>query len=165
MLTFCPVVCCSHLPGCTLWCWGSLVSLKFPTVLCYRRHDQGDSGIHGCASFYSVGWTLTVWVSYAYSLTWWAQNSLNVILWVKLDSPMHTGSMWDRKSTHPWINAMDGQSWLSVWSLPQLYLGFLCGLAGKELACNVGDLGWEDPLEKGKATHSSFLAWRIPWTV
>ena len=24
-------------------------------------------------------------------------------------------------------------------------------------------LGWEDPLEKGKATHSSFLAWRIPW--
>ena len=28
----------------------------------------------------------------------------------------------------------------------------------------VGSLGWEDPLEKGKATHSSILAWRIPWT-
>ena len=26
-------------------------------------------------------------------------------------------------------------------------------------------LGWEDPLEKGKATHSSILAWRIPWAV
>ena len=26
-------------------------------------------------------------------------------------------------------------------------------------------LGWEDPLEKGKATHSSILAWRIPRTV
>ena len=26
-------------------------------------------------------------------------------------------------------------------------------------------LGWEDPLEKGKATHFSILAWRIPWTV
>ena len=25
-------------------------------------------------------------------------------------------------------------------------------------------LGWEDPLEKGKATHSSIRAWRIPWT-
>ena len=25
-------------------------------------------------------------------------------------------------------------------------------------------LGWEDPLEKGMATHSSILAWRIPWT-
>ena len=29
----------------------------------------------------------------------------------------------------------------------------------------VRSLGWEDPLEKGKATHSSVLAWRIPWTV
>ena len=29
----------------------------------------------------------------------------------------------------------------------------------------VGSLGWEDPLEKGKATHASILAWRIPSTV
>ena len=29
----------------------------------------------------------------------------------------------------------------------------------------VGSLGWEDPLEKGTATHSSILAWRTPWTV
>ena len=28
----------------------------------------------------------------------------------------------------------------------------------------VRSLGWEDPLEKGMATHSSLLAWRIPWT-
>ena len=28
----------------------------------------------------------------------------------------------------------------------------------------VCSLGWEDPLEKGMATHSSILAWRIPWT-
>ena len=28
----------------------------------------------------------------------------------------------------------------------------------------VQSLGWGDPLEKGKATHSSVLAWRIPWT-
>ena len=28
----------------------------------------------------------------------------------------------------------------------------------------VQSLGWEDPLEKGAATHSSILAWRIPWT-
>ena len=26
-------------------------------------------------------------------------------------------------------------------------------------------LGWKDPLENGKATHSTSLAWRIPWTV
>ena len=29
----------------------------------------------------------------------------------------------------------------------------------------VQSLGLEDPLEKGKATHSRILAWRIPWTV
>ena len=29
----------------------------------------------------------------------------------------------------------------------------------------VQSLGWEDPLEKGMATQSSILAWRIPWTV
>ena len=29
----------------------------------------------------------------------------------------------------------------------------------------VRSLGWEDPLGKGKATHSSILAWRIAWTV
>ena len=29
----------------------------------------------------------------------------------------------------------------------------------------VRSLGWEDPLEKGKGTHSSILAWRIPWTI
>ena len=28
----------------------------------------------------------------------------------------------------------------------------------------VQSLGWEDPLEKGMAAHSSILAWRIPWT-
>ena len=29
----------------------------------------------------------------------------------------------------------------------------------------VQSLGWEDPLENGKAIDSSILAWRIPWTV
>ena len=28
----------------------------------------------------------------------------------------------------------------------------------------IGSLDWEDPLKKGMATHSSILAWRIPWT-
>ena len=27
----------------------------------------------------------------------------------------------------------------------------------------VPSLGWEDPLEKGKATHANIFAWRIPW--
>jgi len=31
-------------------------------------------------------------------------------------------------------------------------------------ATQAGSLGWEDPLEKGMDTHSSVLAWKIPWT-
>ena len=50
-----------------------------------------------------------------------------------------------------------------------VFLGFPGGSAGKESTCNVGDLGsspgLEDPLEKGEATHSSILAWRIPQTI
>ena len=46
---------------------------------------------------------------------------------------------------------------------------FLVASAGKESTCNVEtwvrSLGLEDPLEKGMATHSSILSWRIPWAV
>ena len=46
--------------------------------------------------------------------------------------------------------------------------GFPGGSDSKSSACSVGDpgltLGWEDPLEEGMATHSSTLAWKIPWT-
>ena len=44
-------------------------------------------------------------------------------------------------------------------------------LVVKNLLPNAGDIrdaalvpGWEDPLEEGMATHSSILAWQIPWT-
>ena len=46
-----------------------------------------------------------------------------------------------------------------------VFLGFACGSAGNESACNAGRLGWGDPLEKEKATHSSILAWKSPWIV
>ena len=58
-------------------------------------------------------------------------------------------SSWDRQ---PWLHT----GWQLVWDPRQ------------PPACNVGDLdsipGWEDPLEKVMATHSSILAWEIPWT-
>ena len=47
-------------------------------------------------------------------------------------------------------------------------MGFPGGWDDKESACNaeelVQSLGWEEPLEKGMATHSGILAWRTPWT-
>ena len=61
---------------------------------------------------------------------------------------------------------------LEKWFLFYLHLFLLCThssicglpwcLRWKESSCNAGDLGWEDPLEKEMATHSSILAWRIP---
>ena len=47
-------------------------------------------------------------------------------------------------------------------------MGFPGGSEGKASACDAGDPGSipgsEDPPEKEMATHSSILAWRIPWT-
>ena len=53
-----------------------------------------------------------------------------------------------------------------------MLLVFPGGISGKKPACQyrrlkemwVQSLGWEDPLEKEMATHSSILAWKIPWT-
>ena len=42
--------------------------------------------------------------------------------------------------------------------------GFPYSSGDKESACNAGFLGWEDPLEEEMTTHSSIIAWRIPWT-
>jgi len=54
---------------------------------------------------------------------------------------------------------------------PQAQLGFPGGASGKEPDCQcrryetrVQSLGWEGSLKEGMATHSSILAWRIPWT-
>ena len=60
----------------------------------------------------------------------------------------------------------------TVWNLQptNLTVGLPCWLRPyriclqyKRLA-HIQSLGWEDPLEEGMATHSSILAWRIPWT-
>ena len=78
---------------------------------------------------------------------------------------------------HPHLHSSHGarlqfDSWVgkSHWRRDRLptpvFLGFPCDSAGKDLPAMqetwVGSLGWKDPLEKGKATHSSILAWRIP---
>ena len=50
-----------------------------------------------------------------------------------------------------------------------IHMGFPGGPAGKESACNVGDMGTIPglgrSLEKGMATYSSIVAWRSPWTL
>ena len=56
--------------------------------------------------------------------------------------------------------------WRDGWWVVDSFEGFLGCASGKESAYQMWVLsqGWEDPLEKGRATHSSIVAWRIPWT-
>ena len=49
-----------------------------------------------------------------------------------------------------------------LWKFFMSYMSNSASQAGKEYAGNAGDF-WEDPLKKEMATHSSILAWRIPW--
>ena len=60
---------------------------------------------------------------------------------------------------------MDGSSYWVLRSY-KAWASLVAQLVKNPLAVEetwVQSLGWEDPLEKGKATHSSMLAWRIPW--
>ena len=61
----------------------------------------------------------------------------------------------------------------NLWVEPRslaLQAGFSCAQVVKNPSAMesretwIRSLGWEDPLEKGTDTHSSILAWRIPWT-
>ena len=59
-----------------------------------------------------------------------------------------------------------GKTFTFILRSVSMYLGFPSGAVVKNLSANVeaaGGAGWEDPLEEEMATHSSILAWRIPW--
>ena len=70
-----------------------------------------------------------------------------------------------------YTGAYIGTTILESWLYPLILVGFPGGSGGKTLPAmqepqetQIKSLGWEDPLEEGMATHSSILAWRIPWT-
>ena len=95
-----------------------------------------------------------LWEIHAY--TWISKNKLMVLHQTR--KLLHGEETINIKKRLP-------TKWGRYLQIIYLIRGFPSGSAGKESTCNVGDLGWEDPLEKGKATHSSILAWIIPWTV
>ena len=77
-----------------------------------------------------------------------------VIYWVNIFC-----SWWNVKGLYDILNNLAPWSYIS-W-------GFPGGSVVKNLPAKAGNtdsLGWEDPMEKKMLTHSSNLAWRIPWT-
>ena len=95
----------------------------------------------------------------------------NPLLYSCLENPMDRGAWWamvhrvakswTREHTHTHLHTPGKSFFIKIFSFPG-------GSDGKESACNAGDLGSVPELgrslEKGTATHSSILAWRIPWT-
>ena len=100
-----------------------------------------------CKDISDIGAWLTVMVSFNLTTTLHALAPNMVLFW---------GS-WKLRLQH--MNFEENMN-----QLP----GFPGGSHGKKSTCNAGDqiwyLGREDPMQKGMATHSTILAWRIPWT-
>ena len=112
--------------------------------------------------------------------TWWSRIWDHVLCWFLnlylIFIFFFNGSIADLQSyisfrDHAFQYLGKCNEWMSKWMTNELnysrpYL-FLRGWEGKEYASNAGNqvryLGPEDLLKKVMATHSSFLAWRIPW--
>ena len=75
-----------------------------------------------------------------------------------LGNPMDRGACW--ATVHGVAKELDATWWLNRASLVTRTVK---NLPAMQETC-VQSLGWEDSLEKGMATHSSILAWEIPWT-
>ena len=90
-----------------------------------------------------------------------------------LKFPPHLFMVWWRSHSSTWKHwgirlscTFGGLCHACYWRVsPVCFAG---GSDNKESACNAGDLvqslSWEYPLQKGTATYSSILTWRIPWT-
>ena len=89
----------------------------------------------------------------AFNCCWWfaLKNSL-YLPWGELGNRTHS---YDKDNT--------------IWTIHSLSQASLVAQLVKNPSAMwetcVWSLGWENPLEKGKGTHTSILAWRIPWTV
>ena len=83
------------------------------------------------------------------------------------ESACHAGEPSSEPTSEPWTGNIP---WRRDRIPTLIFTGIPGGSDGKGSSCQilwetwVRSLDWEDPLEGGMATHSSTLAWRIPWT-
>ena len=88
---------------------------------------------------------------------------IHVPWWIYFSSNFRTLNIWEKGKTLFGFRRATVEVFVSI----LLSSAHLCDLVKNPPAMRetwVLSLGWEDPLEKGMATHSNNLAWRIPWT-
>ena len=123
--------------------FGHLTHWKRPW--CWERLKAGGEGDDRGGDGWMALLTKWMWVWASFG-GWWQTGKPGVLQSKGL-----------KRVRHDWVTELN---WIFHW-------GFPGGSDGKDAAMwetRVQSLGWEDHLEKRTATHSSILAWRIPWT-
>ena len=118
------------------------------------------------------------WDGWMASPTQWTWVWVNSRSWWWTGRPGMQRFMGSQRVGHNWATELNWTKYLSKVMAPvaNLAVGEVYQVLGASLVAQmvknlpamqetwIWSLGWEDPLEKGMATHSSILAWRIPWT-
>ena len=109
----------------------------------------------------SVFFPVFTWIFVSLCLNFQKFMCISVINYFSVVSSVNISPSWGRLSFDFVYGILYHANCLQF---PLCKMGFPGGSEVKAPACNLGHLGWEDSLEKEMATHSSILAWRIPWT-
>ena len=142
-----------------------------PTPVLSPGKSHGQRSLVGCSPWGRWESDMTEWLHFHFSLSCIGEGNGNWLQCSCLENPRDGGAWWAavygvtqsqtrlKRLSSSSSKVCPGIEWL---------VGFSGGSDGKESAHNLGDPGsipgWEDSLEKGMATYSSILAWRIPWT-
>ena len=86
----------------------------------------------------------------------------NINLWE--DIKLESFCIAKKQSTEWKVNLQNGKKYLQIMYLKGVPVAQTVKNLPATQETRVRFLGWEDPPEEGMATHSSILAWRIPWT-
>ena len=138
---------------------------------------EAVSLIFASMAMFTLGSVMALWTT-AGPLSTPAHSSLQLIIFLQRMNDSRVS--WDKKRRNRsrsfnrnllWTQVPIGKLEAEFYINTHIHasMGFPCGSVDKESTCNaetcIQSLGWEHPLEKGKATLSSILACRISWSV
>ena len=141
---------------------------------------EGESSLLQCTGLRPYRTSVRRWLSVSPEETP-HQNQTMLVPWFWISSPQNCEKsfcclnhsvygvlLWQARQTkivtksNDWNFCLKGK--LPFESCTYMHIYKWCSWKERICQCRRQSLGWEDPLEEGVATHSSILAWRIPWT-